>query len=256
VIDALKPISIEPIPCKICSDTAPLYGVVDFNRNCEIPNGVRLPLSGTPVYYRRCDRCGFLFTDAFDHWSDEQFKEHIYNDSYCVVDPEYAARRPNSNAEAVVRLWGQHKAETRVLDFGGGNDVFCDALRANGFPMAITYDPMVPNFNRRPNDKFELVTCFETIEHLPDPLSGVAQMIGCVADPGVILFTTLVQPPDFNTQRLNWWYVGPRNGHISIFSREVLVAAWNRHDCRVVSFNDNVHLAFRTLPAFLANLQK
>ena len=151
MIDALKPISLDPVPCKICSDTAPLYGVVDFNRNCEIPNGVRLPLSGTPVYYRRCDRCGFLFTDAFDHWSDEQFKEHIYNDSYCIVDPEYAARRPNSNAEAVVRLWGQHKAETRVLDYGGGNDVFCEALRANGFPVAITYDPMVPNFNRRPN---------------------------------------------------------------------------------------------------------
>jgi hypothetical protein len=70
-------------------------------------------------------------------------------------------------------LWGQHKAETRVLDYGGGNDVFCDALRANGFPMAITYDPMVPNFNRRPNDKFELVTCFETIEHLPDPYQAL-----------------------------------------------------------------------------------
>jgi hypothetical protein len=182
--------------------------------------------------------------------------EHIYNDSYCVVDPEYSAQRPSSNAETVIRLWGQWKAETRVLDYGGGNDVFCEVLRANGFPLAITYDPMVPKYDRRPSEKLELVTCFETLEHLPDPILGIEQMIGCAADPGVILFTTLVQPSDFNNQRLNWWYVGPRNGHISIFSRDALVAAWKRHSYQVVSFNDNVHLAFRNLPPFLANLQK
>ena len=54
MIDSLKPASAEPVPCKICDDPAPLYGVVDFNRNCEIPNGVKLALSGTPIYYRRC----------------------------------------------------------------------------------------------------------------------------------------------------------------------------------------------------------
>jgi len=255
-MDALKPISIESVPCKICGNTSPLYGVVDFNRNCEIANGVRLPLCGTAIYYRRCDGCGFLFTDAFDHWNDEQFRSNIYNDSYCIVDPEYAAQRPNSNAEAVVRLWGNHKADTRVLDYGGGNDVLCEVLRTNGFPVAITYDPMVPKFSQRPKEKFELVTCFETLEHLPDPMLGIGQMIGCVADPGVILFTTLVRPPDFSTQRLNWWYIGPRNGHISLFSREALLTAWSRHDYRMISFNDNVHLAFRTLPSFLSKLQR
>jgi len=27
--------------------------------------------------------------------------------------------------------------------------------------------------------KFDLVTCFETLEHLPDPTSGIAQIIEC-----------------------------------------------------------------------------
>lgn len=256
MIDALKPVSIEPTPCKICSDPSPLYGVVDFNRNCEIPNGTKLALSGTPVYYRRCDSCGFLFTDAFDQRSDEQFKAHIYNDLYYLVDPEYVSKRPISNAEVVVRLWGQRKAQTRVLDYGGGNDVFCGALRANGFPVAVTYDPMMPEYGSRPSSKFDLVTCFETLEHLPDPASGIAQIIECVADPGLIFFTTLLQPADFDVQRLNWWYVGPRNGHISIFSKKALTAAWGRQDYKVVSFNDNVHCAFKTLPPFLAHLQK
>jgi len=143
-----------------------------------------------------------------------------------------------------------------VLDYGGGNDVFCTALRTNGFPVAVTYDPMVPEYSRRPDNKFELVTCFETLEHLPDPQAGIAQIIECVADPGLILFTTLLLPADFDTQRLNWWYIGPRNGHVSIFSRQALTASWGRHGYKLVSFNDNIHLAFRTLPPFLAHLQK
>ena len=36
----------------------------------------------------------------------------------------------------------------RVLDYGGGNDVFCSALRASGFMEAVTYDPMVPEHAR------------------------------------------------------------------------------------------------------------
>jgi hypothetical protein len=64
----------------------------------------------------------------------------------------------------------------------------------------------------------------------------------------------LLQPPDFDQQRLNWWYVAPRNGHVSIFSRPALTAAWERHGYKVLSFNDTIHLAFRTLPQFLAHL--
>jgi len=47
----LTPISAAVIPCKICGEAAPLFGTVDFNRNCEIEGGVKLPLSGTLVRY-------------------------------------------------------------------------------------------------------------------------------------------------------------------------------------------------------------
>jgi len=249
----LKTVSAEPLPCKICGGTAALYGVVDFHKSCEEARGVRLPLSGVPIYYRRCSSCSFVFTDAFDGWTDEQFKSHIYNDDYHAVDPDYRSARPNSNAEFVARLWSPYKAETRVLDFGGGNDVFCAALRATGFPVAVTYDPMVPEYARRPDGKFELVTCFETLEHLPDPAAGIALILECVAEPGLIFVTTYAQPADFNQYGLNWWYVGPRNGHISIFSKQALAAAWGRHGYKIVSLSDNFHFAFRTLPTFLAD---
>ena len=185
---SLTPVSAAPVPCKICGEAAPIYGTVDFNRNCEIAGGVKLPSSGTPVRYRRCPACGFLFTDAFDRWSQEQFKTHIYNEGYAAVDPEYAESRPRNNAAAVVALFGAHRSERRVLDYGGGNDALCAQLRMAGFPVAVTYDPFVPDFATRPPGKFDLITCFETLEHMPDPVAGVGDIVTHLDEPGLVLF--------------------------------------------------------------------
>ena len=252
---ALKPVSAAPVPCKICGGATSLFGVVDFHKACEETRGLRLPLSGVAIYYRRCATCGFLFTDAFDCWTHDQFKEHIYNDDYHIVDPDYRTVRPRSNADFVTRLWSSMRTQTHVLDYGGGNDALCATLRNNGFAAAITYDPMVPRYARRPPGKFDLVTCFETLEHLPDPAAGIALIVDCAADPGVIVYSTLTQPANFDKIGVNWWYVGPRNGHVSIFTKQALAAAWGRHGYKTIACSDDLHLAFRTLPPFFAHLQ-
>ena len=250
----LKAVSRAPMSCKICGASAPLYGVVDFQRSCEIPGGTRLPLSGIPVYYRRCETCGFLFTDAFDPWSEAEFKAHIYNADYLAIDPEYDQTRPRNSAAVVERLFGAHKADVRVLDYGGGNDLLSSTLRGAGFPTAVTYDPFVPDYALRPEGTFDLVTCFQTLEHMPDPMAGIAAMLATLAEPGIVLFSTLLQPQDFDRLGLNWWYVGPRNGHVSIFSRHALVLAWQHFGYQTASFTNNLHIAFRTLPIFAKHL--
>jgi SAM-dependent methyltransferase len=255
MIDGLRTVSAAACSCKICGSPAPLYGVVDFHKSCEEARGVHFSLSGIPIYYRRCSDCKFLFTDAFDDWSTDQFRTHIYNAEYKLVDPDYAELRPRENAGLVVRLWGALRSDIRVLDYGGGNDTLCAMLRQAGFRSALTYDPMVPEYAERPADKYDLVTSFETFEHLPDPLAGIRSIIELAADPGLIFFTTLLQPIDFDQQRLNWWYVGPRNGHVSLFSKQALAMAWKQYGYRVASLADNTHFAFRNLPAYLAHLQ-
>jgi 2-polyprenyl-6-hydroxyphenyl methylase/3-demethylubiquinone-9 3-methyltransferase len=132
----------------------------------------------------------------------------------------------------------------------------CARSCAAGFPVAVTYDPFVPEHAQAPSGRFDLVTCFETLEHMPDPLAGIGAIAAKLAEPGLVLFSTLLQPPDFDRQGLHWWYVGPRNGHISLFSRDALVKAWHQHGCQIRSFNDNYHTAFRTLPDFARHLFK
>jgi hypothetical protein len=252
LMHSLKPNSSDVCGCKICGGKALLYGVVDFHRACAIPNGIRLPLSGVPIYYRRCQDCGFLYTDAFDDWDATQFKTHIYNDEYRLFDPEYEIERPRLNAGFIAQHWGALKEQTRILDYGGGNGTLSAMLRENGFQTALTYDPMVPSFSCQPEGKYDLVTSFETLEHVPDPVGSVADILKYSAEPGLVIFSTLVQPADFDQQRLNWWYIGPRNGHISLFSKQALAMVWNRFGYKLASLNDNVHVAFRTLPPFIS----
>jgi 2-polyprenyl-6-hydroxyphenyl methylase/3-demethylubiquinone-9 3-methyltransferase len=121
--------------------------------------------------------------------------------------------------------------------------------RACGFSEAVTYDPMVPEHAGRPSGKFDLVTCFETLEHLPNPLDGIAKIVECVAEPGAVFYSTLTQPDDFDNHGLSWWYVGPRNGHISIFTKQALAVAWGNYGFRTAPLSQGVHLAFRTLPS-------
>ena len=112
---------------------------------------------------------------------------------------------------------------------------------------------MSPEFAQEPDGKFDLVTCFETLEHVPDPAATIDRLAQYVAEPGLVLMSTLLQDANFDKERLNWWYVGPRNGHISIFTKKALELLWARHGHKVVSINAGMHIAYRTLPWFVSS---
>ncbi len=238
--------------CKICGGPSPLFGVVDFNKSCLEAHGKTLSLSGKPVYYRRCGSCGFLFTDAFDDWSPEAFLKHIYNNDYAVVDPDYAAARPVNNAKAIAQTFGASRDVLSILDYRGGNGLLARALAEEGF-QATTYDPLT-TFSARPQGRFDLITCFEVMEHLPFPERTVADIGRLLADEGILLFSTLTQPANFDELGLRWWYVGPRNGHVSLYSRRALAILFEKNGMGLMSLSDLVHMAFRKLPACASHL--
>lgn len=245
----LQAVCPRELPCKCCGAAARIYGVVDFNKNCSMHRGVLLPMSGMPVYYHRCGACGFIFTAAFDAWAQEDFAAHIYNDDYRQVDPDYEVVRPRSTAQNISRLFEAMRPQ-RLLDYGGGSGAMAEALRAEGFPHVDTYDPFVPRHATRPTMKYDCITSFEVAEHSTDPKRTFADMVGLLDDPGLIVFSTLVQPADIQRQGLNWWYAGPRNGHVSLYAQESLQRLIQGLGYTFGSFNDNVHLMFRNLPAF------
>jgi 2-polyprenyl-6-hydroxyphenyl methylase/3-demethylubiquinone-9 3-methyltransferase len=252
----LRPGDPEPGPCKLCGGVSRLFGVTDFNRNCEEVRGRFLPLSGIAVYYRRCEACGLVYSEAFDDWAPEDFETHIYNAAYGEVDGDYEAIRPANTAKMVVGAFSASAGDLAVLDYGGGNGAFARALVEAGFRDTTTYDAFHPDHRTRPKANFDLITCFETLEHMPDPLAGAADIAGFLKADGMVLFSTLTQPANFAEVGMRWWYIGPRNGHVTLHTKRSLAILWASRGLKVASFSDNLHAAYRTVPAFASHLIK
>lgn len=240
--------------CKCCSGLAPLFGRVDFNKSCMDHDGPLLPPAGIPVPYFRCSACGFLFTRFFDHWTLAEFEAHVYNQDYAQVDPEYAAKRPDDWAQALDDLLGGNLARVSLLDWGGGTGRLAQQLRARGIGRAETWEPFNAAFTARPQGDFNMVTCIEVLEHLPDPRIGLKELIGFLPGEGALVLSTLLQPEDIEAAGTAWWYLAPRNGHISLFSRTCLEGLLREHGFRLVVLQPSVHLAWRVVPAYLEPL--
>jgi hypothetical protein len=241
------------VRCKICGNVADFFEVCDLATHCGGPaNGPQNPL-GVPVDYFRCGACGFLFSCFGDNWTVEEWRTRIYNEEYFrVYDPGYAEHRPRVVADMVAKLFPDQRQTISVLDFGGGQGAMCRFLRQGGFTDAHSYDPIAQPDEPMPARQFDLVTCIEVFEHAVDPLELVRQL-GALTK-GLVLFSTRLQPPDIEAQRLKWSYVGPRNGHISLFSRLALTIAWKSAGMTMASFNDDLHAAFSRCPPFAAHL--
>ena len=242
----------RPAECKVCRGPSLLFGVVDFHKSCVEAQGRKLPLCGYPVYYRRCARCGFSFTDAFDGWTAEEFRRRIYNDDYILVDPDYVEARPAANARLVAESFQASRDSMRILDYGGGSGLLAERLRERGF-SAASYDPFA-RLDEVPDERFDLITCFEVMEHVPQPRETVAAMVSLLKDDGVILFSTLEQPAEFERVGLNWWYAAPRNGHISLYTPAALACLFKAHGMSVGSFSAVLHIAYGRVPGFAAHL--
>jgi hypothetical protein len=203
---------VAAVACKLCGSPALFFDVVDFNKST---GGYAFGPSGINVPWHRCDVCGFLFTPFFDNWSPEHFAQFIYNEDYVLVDPDYLSARPKGMAVHIARLLCGFEG-VRILDYGSGTNLLGQDLREFGFAHVESYDPF--SSPTRPPGPFDLITCVEVIEHSPSPLAILADMRSFLVEDGCILIGESLQPADIDHIRCGWWYVAPRNGHVSTFA--------------------------------------
>lgn len=243
--------------CKICGNICTPFDVVDFNKSCEEAKGKFLALSGMPVYYFRCRNCGFLFAPMFDTWSVDEFKQKIYNDEYESVDPDYKELRPKSNAMFLEQLFGSFKNDINHIDYGGGNGLLSSTLTTLGWKSG-SYDPIINiDTDIRSYGKFQLVTAFEVLEHSPDPNKLMKDLETLIVDNGLILFSTLLSDGLVEqNNRLNWWYAAPRNGHISLYSKNSLTLLFGNRGFQTASFSPVAHIALKQIPSWAKHIFK
>jgi len=252
-----KPAELHHVACPVCRNATELYDVVDFNKNCEEARGVFLPLSGRPIYYHRCPQCAFTFAPEFQAWSDDDFLHHIYNERYVEIDPDYLQTRPLNNAGFLHELFGADRGRIRHLDYGGGNGVLSTALGGQGWD-STTYDPF-PGDARTLQElgKFNLITAFEVFEHVPDVGQLIGNLRALMDEECVVIFSTLLSDGQISpNNRLTWWYASPRNGHISLFSKQSLTIVAEQNGLAFGSFSSSTHCFISKLPQWAEKLLK
>lgn len=241
-------------PCKVCGTPSPLFDVCDFMKNCEQRRDPALgrPLAGVPVYFHRCPACGFIFTAVFDSLSDAEMGALIYNDEYVRFDPDFVEARPRQMAQMVRGMIGDALLERlSLLDYGGGSGRLRDLLRQAGGRHVESYDPYFQS--GAPEARFDLLLCFEVLEHARHPRRIVSDLRRLLNPAGVVMFSTLLQPPDIAEQGARWWYIGPRNGHVSVFTGKSLRELFALEGLEVLHGSNGLHVALtRPAPDFVS----
>ncbi len=168
--------------------------------------------------------------------------DRIYNSDYILADPDFAETRPKFIAGAIDLFLEPMKGTLSILDYGGGAGKFAAELKARGFGTVQCFDPYFST-GEKPKETFDLVTAFEVVEHALDPVASFLDAWSLVAFDGALLFTTALQA---GNQDKGWWYIAPRNGHVSIHSYWSLQRIAARLGAKCLSLNDNLHVLYRT----------
>jgi SAM-dependent methyltransferase len=126
--------------------------------------------------------------------------------------------------------------ELRILDFGCGMGTFVQAAREHLQMQVWGTDIIRPKFGLdwfvpQPSEgEFDIVVSCEVIEHLPRPVEIIGDVKRRLRPGGVFAFQTAVYDPAVCDR--NWWYLGPANGHISLYSSEAFEVLAERLEVR------------------------
>jgi hypothetical protein len=204
--------------------------------------GTARVLKSHDVTYFQCTSCRFVQTEE-PYWLAQAY-------TTALVAADVGAVERNFELAAITQTVIQHffRAEATFLDYGAGYGLFVRLMRDRGFDFRW-HDRYAENllsrgFEAAPNENaFELVTAFEVLEHLVDPLVEIEAMLS--RSSGSLLCSTQLLPPT-NPRPGEWWYYAPSAGqHVSLYSMESLRRIAARLGSTVVSNGASLHLFTR-----------
>ncbi|MBA2953673.1 methyltransferase domain-containing protein [Nocardioides sp. MAH-18] len=216
-------------PCRACgSATAPF--------------ATDVVLGHVDASYEQCDTCGGVQAVEVT-WLEEAYSSAIARLDVGLLD---RCQILSSITAAVLRT--RRLRSGTFLDWAGGYGTMTRLMRDRGYHFSHT-DPMASNvfadgFDVAGPDggRFDLVTAFEVLEHLTDPVESLRP----VADATDLLLTTTQVLPQPAPQPSEWWYYTLESGqHITFYTRRGLEGLAERLGFDGVVSGGFVHLFHR-----------
>ena len=201
-----QPVPLQDTRCPICLTNDQDREVWPRNFDpkdlcAEVFSARRLP---DRLHYRmvRCQRCGLLRSDPILPLAD---LARLYNASHFTYEEDTGFTRQTYATyfeTALTRVRQRH----RLLEIGCGNGFFLEEARGRGFVEVYGVEPSVDavrhapeNLGARicvgayerdtfPDNYFDVVCCFQVLDHAPDPAALVRAAFEDLKAGGVALF--------------------------------------------------------------------
>jgi hypothetical protein len=191
--------------------------------------------------FHRCPSCGII-TAPNPFWLDEAYSSAIY-------DGDSGLLRRSRLLATVTSLLIRSERLSRgtFLDWGGGYGALARMMRDKGYDF-YTFDPyaknlLAPGFDGDELSSHDLVTAFEVVEHLVDPVEELTKV---AAANDRLFFTTVLQPPGEPPRPSEWWYYALESGqHVAFHTSASLGVLAERLGYQLTTNGENYHLFHR-----------
>jgi hypothetical protein len=190
--------------CKVCGMPSELFDGAQILRKYS-------------VNYFRCMTCGFIQTES-PYWLEE-----AYSSAISRLDTGILYRNDLNQKVTAALINVFFPGVKHALDYGSGHGIFVRLMRDSGYEFSW-YDPRATNdyaggFEHKDGETYGLLTSFEVLEHLIDPVAELSRMMSL--SPNVFVSTEILPSPAPKVSE--WWYYAPMSGqHISFYTLESL----------------------------------
>ena len=202
-------------------------------------------LSKYDVSYYRCIDTGFIQTEE-PHWLEE-----AYSSAITKLDVGLVLRNQNMATITENLVYHHFDHNKKFLDYAGGYGLFTRMMRDKGYDFYNT-DIYCQNIFAEFQDlsqlsedtHFELVTAFEVLEHLPQPMETLKTMFDKYDN---VLFSTELVPKDIEPLKDWWYFIFETGQHVAFYTTEALEFIARKYNRHLYSNGSNIHLFSRKI---------
>jgi hypothetical protein len=189
---------------------------------------------GRPAEYYECQHCLYIQIDD-PSWLEEAYKRPInFTDTGIMVRNNYNKRVVSSLMLSLGSL------KSKVLDWGGGYGILVRLLRDMGIDAYWTdqyCENLFASHFEYTSEEIDLVTSFETLEHLMEPVKEIRHMLSFA--PNLLISTEMASFPAPSIY--DWDYYGTEHGqHIGFFRPLTIDTIANILGRKAIRLNKNI----------------